>query len=446
MAKNKKHTIDNGKISVDPDTGAIGVEGMPPITQNTQSPKTALDLTLPPSTEEMMAVFTKKIDTLSEKINSDRVIEHEKLDPPAPENITPTLLKDAVEEYVEDRIKKGFWRDKRSQDAHKTETAVFLKIVGNVEAHKIPPASFRKYQNSLWDWPNDYNKTRHGNDVEAYKKTLPPNYTRIIPSVVRSRNRLIQQFLQWCKDNFIIEDIRLPKIKLSPEQEKAGRQNKEEFNESDLKIIFSHKIFTQHKYQNDGQFFIPCIMLWTGMRSIECCQIRKVDLKRDDDYGWYLSITNIGDKQSVKTESSKRQVPIHQDLIDQGFLDFIHKTKTEYLFPVYAGNERAFQKGVNERMLPSLGIKTKSKSCHSFRRSFGYLAEKSGVRGSTIDKMRGHIEQERAKMAETYKPKEQLALIAPDYHENFKISDNIKSQIIPWNKTRMIKNNLKKRS
>jgi hypothetical protein len=57
---------------------------------------------------------------------------------------------------------------------------------------------------------------------------------------------------------------------------------------------------------------------------------------KDVDGVLVLEISDRGEGKSVKTESSRRRVPIHQTLLDVGFLDYVEtrrRAQDERLFP-----------------------------------------------------------------------------------------------------------------
>ncbi|WP_156120199.1 site-specific integrase [Aeromonas finlandensis] len=89
-----------------------------------------------------------------------------------------------------------------------------------------------------------------------------------------------------------------------------------------LKTLFSSESFTQHAYNNVDDFWIPLVLLHTGARPAEICQLRVSDVMTQDNIAC-LSITDEGEAQSIKTGNSRRLVPIHSRLIALGFLHYV---------------------------------------------------------------------------------------------------------------------------
>jgi len=96
-----------------------------------------------------------------------------------------------------------------------------------------------------------------------------------------------------------------------------------------------------------GRFWVPLIGLFQGMRLNECCQLWTTDvLKVDGIPVFRVSLgkteEEIAEKR-LKTSASRRVVPIHPELIQLGFLDFVN-SRTEAgppgrLFPELKSNK-----------------------------------------------------------------------------------------------------------
>jgi integrase len=89
-----------------------------------------------------------------------------------------------------------------------------------------------------------------------------------------------------------------------------------------LKTLFSSESFTQHAYNNVDDYWIPLVLLHTGARPAEICQLRVSDVMTQDNIAC-LNITDEGEAQSIKNGNSRRLVPIHSRLIALGFLHYV---------------------------------------------------------------------------------------------------------------------------
>lgn len=89
-----------------------------------------------------------------------------------------------------------------------------------------------------------------------------------------------------------------------------------------LRALFSSVNFTQHAYSNVDDYWIPLVLLHTGARPAEICQLRVSDVMTQDNIAC-LNITDEGEAQSIKNGNSRRLVPIHSRLIALGFLHYV---------------------------------------------------------------------------------------------------------------------------
>ncbi|MFM5384388.1 DUF6538 domain-containing protein [Aeromonas veronii] len=70
-----------------------------------------------------------------------------------------------------------------------------------------------------------------------------------------------------------------------------------------LKTLFSSESFTQHAYNNVDDYWIPLVLLHTGARPAEICQLRVSDVMTQDNIAC-LNITDEGEAQSIKNVST----------------------------------------------------------------------------------------------------------------------------------------------
>lgn len=88
------------------------------------------------------------------------------------------------------------------------------------------------------------------------------------------------------------------------------------------------------KFYHDSAYWMPLILMLTGMRSGEAAGFRLIDIRRDGEVPFFDVVEHK--ERSLKTETSRRQVPIHPELIRLGLLDYVdalRAAKEKYLFP-----------------------------------------------------------------------------------------------------------------
>lgn len=93
-----------------------------------------------------------------------------------------------------------------------------------------------------------------------------------------------------------------------------------------------NKVGTNHP--RHIRFWLPLIALFTGARINEICQLHTDDVQEKNGIP-FISI-NEEDEKHVKTKAGIRQVPIHNELIKIGFLDYAAQMRAKgetLLFP-----------------------------------------------------------------------------------------------------------------
>lgn len=150
--------------------------------------------------------------------------------------------------------------------------------------------------------------------------------------------------------------------------------------------------------------WIPWLQAQTGARVAEMAQLWGSMIISDDAGHPCLRITVAPDGGSLKNEGSERTVPLHPDLIADGFLEFVKSRGKGPLF--YGGSkgkaanrlrddQKHPSKGVSNRVgawVRGLGIEDPRKGpTHSFRHWFkSELPRRSGCAPLVVDAIQGH--------------------------------------------------------
>ena len=122
------------------------------------------------------------------------------------------------------------------------------------------------------------------------------------------------------------------------------------------------------------KYWVPLIGLYSGMREQEILQLYLEDIYQVADI-WVFDLNTNHDDKHLKTPQSKRLVPIHNDLVSLGLLDFVQKqasiNRSERLFPdAEMSSDGTYSSRFSKwfsRYINNLGIKTTKTSFHSLR-------------------------------------------------------------------------------
>ncbi len=161
-------------------------------------------------------------------------------------------------------------------------------------------------------------------------------------------------------------------------------------------INFEHP-YKIHKVTNKLPYYwIFLLGIFSGMRTNEMCQLRLSDLKRVDKI-WFMFVED-SEETRVKTESSIRKVPLHPQLIDMGFIDYVgnlRKKKKSRVFWELNQDRDGFASHVsrhyNQRFLPTVGVwKKHTKVLYCTRHTFINKLYSENVDENVIKTLVGH--------------------------------------------------------
>jgi integrase len=167
---------------------------------------------------------------------------------------------------------------------------------------------------------------------------------------------------------------------------KAAKKNQREqrnpLSKDHLKQLFQSPLFTGCKSlascyrpgslvpKESHKYWVPMIGLYTGMRMQEILQLYVADVYQTNDI-WVFDLNENHKDQKLKSPQSKRLVPIHHNLLDLGFLEFLGSKRAGRLFEdAPLANDGTYSSTFSKwfsRYLSNIGIKTDRTSFHSLR-------------------------------------------------------------------------------
>lgn len=227
--------------------------------------------------------------------------------------------------------------------------------------------------------------------------------------------------------NFAVSRTMITANPVTPTIPKKADDNSEErdpWSADQIKAMFSKPLFTGcaslagnrdepgKLVEKDAKWWLPVLGLWTGMRLDELGAMRTDELKRDAEHDvWYFDLTErpLKGPRRVKNPQSKRRVPVHQKLIDLGFITYAEK-QSEWLFPElpHDGTESGdttkqwskwFGRWWRANGLLEEGLKT---DFHSFRHNFKSACFAAEIGEDVHDMLTGHAGTGNQKVSRGY--------------------------------------------
>lgn len=178
-------------------------------------------------------------------------------------------------------------------------------------------------------------------------------------------------------------------------------EEEKEYTRQELQAIFNSPLFVEGWKPpvsdfGEALYWLPLLMAYTGARREELAQMHVADVQQDEPSGiWFLYI-RPGEDKSLKTLSSRRKVPLHDDLLALGFLEYVQTLEpTGRLFPKLKkhksnGYGYAVGKAWARYVREVVKLDTQASPSHGFRHSFKTICRDVGIPKEVSDWLTGH--------------------------------------------------------
>ena len=297
-------------------------------------------------------------------------------------------------------------RDK-TEDEIRNSVKFLTECFGDIPIGDITKEKSNIIKSHIKNFPK--NKTKNpkyrDKDFHSLMKMNIPQQDIIHLTTINKHLGHLSSFMIWCVNNGYCNTNPFTGMKIK--QKKSPRDERDRFTEQELKEMFSKQNYLHYtKVEKDSsyRYWVPLIGIFSGMRCGEICSLYLDNIREisgnQRTKRWCFDILeepNRPDKR-LKTQSSRRIVPIHDTLLDLGFIDFINllkkDTKRKRVFEELDYREgtyiRSISRFFNNRYLPLLGIKTNKNGFHSFRHSVKDHLKQLGVEPHFINELVGH--------------------------------------------------------
>lgn len=281
----------------------------------------------------------------------------------------------------------------------------FIDLYGDLPVRDIDRTLCQSFREALASLPAPRRgRAKKGAAVAAESEERPSLAT----ATVRKKLRCLSAVLNFARqrlnaiDEEPISSSGMLKS-LAKATRKAERRSAEEksYSRSQLRTIFGSGLFRgewkppQADY-GEALYWLPLLLLYTGARLEELAQLRVDDVSHDSDFDLWCLVIAPGAEKSVKTDSSRRRVPLHDDLLALGFIDYVKRQPIDgRVFPKLLSHPvqgYGFYVGrVWSRYLRDvLKLQTKVAPFHGFRHTFKTLSREAGIAEEVSSWIVGH--------------------------------------------------------
>jgi len=320
-------------------------------------------------------------------------------------------LTDVFEAYKDDRLLSCDNRSTRASLADFEGTVRrFVQMFGDLPVLAVTRGTVQDYRAKLAAFPIKMPGASKLSANELIARAQSEGLPTLSPATIRNRLRVLGAVLGfavrmgWIPENPVDASGVAKAAGVTAARSKASRRRKD-YNTSELGTIFRSALFTEEGWRpvrsDFGQalYWLPILLYYTGARREELCQLRVSDVQAEEGIA-FLSILGTPDDdddgRTVKTESSRRRVPLHPDLLALGFMDY-HCTlpASGLLFPSLQRNHRGFYstnvaKAWTKYLRNVVSLDSPASPLHGFRHTFKTLSRQVGIPEDVHDAITGH--------------------------------------------------------
>jgi len=293
------------------------------------------------------------------------------------EKVETILISKLIDEYIDTVERQKDLREKTIIEYRNT-LELMIQIIGDFPINQLSQKHGRLLSTSLEKLPPRRKTDGRYND-KSVKQILKMDIDN--PMDTRTVNKLIQRcstWLNWVIRKGYYEDGNIFHGKSIPSNKRKDKPTRELFSNEQLKLIFGKNYLNSTLNSTSPcKFVFYWVGIWGlfhGLRLQEILQLHMKDIYPLNKV-WVIDINEDTKDKKLKTRNSKRIIPLHQTLIDLGFLDYYHileKKGKERLFHELSLGRDGYTKNPSRFFndyLRKLDLKsaTKKYDFHSFR-------------------------------------------------------------------------------
>lgn len=320
-------------------------------------------------------------------------------------------ITEVFEAYSQSRLLDGDNRATRTSLAEaKSILTRFVEMFGDLPVTSITRSTALEYRAKLTASPLQMPGASKLTANELIARAQAEGLPTLSAATIRNRLRTVGAILGfavrmgWIQENPIAESG-VAKAAGAAAGKSKGTRRRKDYTADELGTIFRSPLFTAEGWRpvrkDYGQalYWLPILMYYTGARREELCQLRASDVQTDEGIA-FLSILGLADDdddgRTVKTESSRRRVPLHPDLLALGFMDY-HKSlpSNGQLFPSLQRDPRGYYgrnigKTWRSHLQDVVALESSAMPSHGFRHTFKTLSRQVGIPEDVHDAITGH--------------------------------------------------------
>lgn len=295
--------------------------------------------------------------------------------------------------YGEERVTEGKWSAKTEMQ-NRAIFGVLADLLGDPSIGDVTKDAIRRLGRDIAALPSNMTKRFPGLSPRAVVKALEGDIStaRLEPLSINKYRQLIRSLFRWAMDHDLIATN--PAVVLKDVEEGSARDARLPFSDDDLRLYFAGLPQTP---EPAFLYWVPRILAYSGMRLGECAKLTKGDIRMERGV-WVFDVNENQDGKKLKTDASRRLVPIHARLVELGLLDFVTGQEDGFLWPADMRTASDPKRGDVDKLSKLLGrrlrdagvVDKRKTGAHSFRHTVATRLKAESVPNYQIADLIGH--------------------------------------------------------
>lgn len=294
--------------------------------------------------------------------------------------------------YGDERMAEGQWSAK-TELQNRTILALLADLLGDPQIGLVTKDDIRQLGHVIVKLPSNMGKKYPGmSPREILRATDGKDVPRLAPRSVNKYRQMTRSLFTWAAAHDYIAQS--PAAILKDVKEGRARDDRHPFTDDDLRAYFRK---LDESPERPELYWLPRILAYSGMRLGEAAQLTTRDLKQEGGV-WIWDVNEEAEGKRLKTEASRRRVPVHPRLLELGILAFVEGRPEGHLIDAQWHTTDNPKRGAIDKLskllnrrLREAGITERRKTgAHSFRHTVASRLKAAGVPEYQIADLLGH--------------------------------------------------------
>ncbi|MFL9782474.1 tyrosine-type recombinase/integrase [Vibrio cyclitrophicus] len=271
---------------------------------------------------------------------------------------------------------------------------IVLDLVGKPHLKAIRRSDAETVASLLRNYPTNLKKHKQfkglsGHDAIELNKDL--GLATLSDESVKDYCQKMSGFFEWCQLNELTDVNPFKAIRFKKTRRDSEAKNA--YTPIELEKIFGVIVRTKQAHKHPYYFWLPLLAYFTGARLNELCQLYKADVHQVDGI-WAIQIDDRYEGQKLKSLTSRRIVPIHDQLLNLGFIEYVRSVQHERVFPELKESRDGFGTAASKwfgRFKSKLGF-GRGHDFHSFRHTVATQFKRQQISHIVAGELIGHAQ------------------------------------------------------